>query len=185
MQRLKSLNRERIKSILNKVELFEGLSESEIELLYLENNNFFKTDFGEVFVREGEIEPFFYVLLAGKVVIYKNDDPKHILSKLSPGNFVGESSYFNHRARNANVRANGECILMKVDAVSIRTMPLDVKDKIKDQIILELARRVGNMNDSQLDLVNEARQTQKHIQDLENQLKRIHEEYPHIRTRFK
>mgnify|MGYP000020274241 CR=1 FL=1 len=184
MHRLKSSNRERILGILNKVSLFKTLTEAEIEHLYMQNNDFYRTDYGEVFVREGAVESFFYILLAGEVEIYKNDEPSHIICQLSPGNFLGENSYFNRRPRNANVRAKGECVLMKIDADTVRLMPLEVRDKIKDKIILELVQRVGNMNESQLGLVDEVRQAQQQIEKLEKQMKRILDEYPYIRMRF-
>ena len=184
MQKLKSSNRERIVSILSKVNLFEDLSQAELEQLYSLNNDFYHTSYREVFVREGTIESFFYILLAGHVEIYKNDQPDHIICQLSPGNFVGENSYFNHHTRNANVRAKEECILMKVSVNSLRLTPLEVKDKIKDKLIFELIKRVGSMNNSQLSLVSEVRDAQRRIADLEHQMQQILQEYPHIRMRF-
>lgn len=184
MQKLKSSKREQIITILGKVNLFENLTTTELEYLYSLNNDFYHTQANEVFVREGAEEPFFYVLLAGNVVIYKNNRPEHEICELSPGNFVGENSYFNQRARNANVRAKGDCILMRINANTIKSLPLEVKDKIKDKIIFELVQRVSRMNKSHLDLVGEVRKTKQKNYDLDSQIQQILQEYPHIRMRY-
>lgn len=184
MQKLKSSKRELIINTLGKVNLFESLTIRELEHLYSLNNDFYHIEANEVFVREGSEESFFYVLLAGNVVIYKNNNPEHEICELSPGNFVGENSYFNRRARNANVRARGECILMRINANTIKSLPLEVKDKIKDKIIFELVQRVSRMNKSHLDLVGEVREAKQKVYDLDSQVQQILQEYPHIRMRF-
>lgn len=184
MQRLKSSNKDKILKILSKVSLFSGLDPEDIEHLYNLNGDFYRVDTGEVFIREGAVETFFYVLLTGEVEVYKSEAPNHIICEISPGNFIGENSYFKRLARNANVRAKGNCVLMKVDAETVKILPFDVRDKIKDQIMLELVRRVGSMNNSQVALVDEVKQAQKRIAELESQMRRLSEEYPHIRMRL-
>lgn len=184
MRKLKSSNRELIIAILRKVELFESLSIEDIEELYTHNTAFYYINCHEVFVQEGEVEPFFYILLAGGADIFKNDEPNHVICQLSPGSIIGGDAYFERYTRYENVRANSESFLIKICVNKIRLLPNELKEKIKDKIILDLASRVIDMNDTQLDLVGTVRNAQRRLKTIENKMQKILKEYPHIRMRF-
>ena len=71
---------------------------------------------GELIVRQGEKGDCMYVIQAGRVEIFREEDGQHIpLRQASPGQFFGEMALVERAPRSASVRAIGEARILTVD----------------------------------------------------------------------
>lgn len=98
--------------------LFKGLDE--IQLIKIQEIcTQINLNIGETFVREGEIEQRFFVILEGNVEILKrNGDRFYPLAKLSKGETVGEMVLFENAPRSASAKAIEPCTLLCFDLES-------------------------------------------------------------------
>jgi CRP-like cAMP-binding protein len=108
---------ERVKMLIRSVRLFRSLSKKDLDRIdtWTEVVSF---DAGEIILREAEIGDFMYVVLDGSVEVFVVDDDGQIvvLAELFKGNYFGEQALLPDGTgkRNANVRSNGPCTLVRV-----------------------------------------------------------------------
>lgn len=108
---------ERVRMLIRGVRLFRALSKKDLDNIetWTAVVNY---DAGEIIVREAEEGDFMYVVLDGSVEVFVVDDDGQIvvLSELFKGNYFGEQALLPEGSgkRNANVRANGPVVLVKV-----------------------------------------------------------------------
>lgn len=108
---------ERVRMLIRSVRLFRSLSKKDLDNIetWTEVVNY---DAGEIVVRETEVGDFMYIVLDGSVEVFVVDDDGQIvvLSELFKGNYFGEQALLPDSSgkRNANVRANGPAVLVKV-----------------------------------------------------------------------
>ena len=108
---------ERVRMLIRSVRLFRSLSKKDLDNIedWTEVVNY---DAGEIIVREAEEGDFMYVVLDGSVEVFVIDDDGQIvvLCELFKGNYFGEQALLpdGPGKRNANVRANGPTVLVKV-----------------------------------------------------------------------
>ncbi len=109
---------ERVKMLIRSVRLFRSLSKNDLDNIdsWTEVASY---DAGEIVVREAEEGDFMYIVLDGSVEVFVVDDDGQIvvLSELFKGHYFGEQALLPDSAgkRNANVRANGPAVLVKVE----------------------------------------------------------------------
>lgn len=108
---------ERVRMLIRSVRLFRSLSKKDLDRIesWTEVVSY---DAGDIIVREAEEGDFMYIVLDGSVEVFVVDDDGQIvvLSELFKGNYFGEQALLPDGSgkRNANVRANGDCTLVKV-----------------------------------------------------------------------
>jgi len=108
---------ERVKMLIRSVRLFRSLSRKDLDRIdsWTEVVPF---DAGEIIVREAEEGDYMYVVLDGSVEVFVVDEDGQIvvLAELFKGNYFGEQALLPDGTgkRNANVRANGPCTLVRV-----------------------------------------------------------------------
>ena len=132
-------------SIVNRLELFDKFTlrqKREIAHFY---KNILIFEPNQRIISEGEIEPSFYILLAGKVHVTKGDENK-LLTELLPGEFFGEVSFLTKSPRNANVIAKEQSIVIKVSDRILKSLDIEIREMIKDKIIEKLIARLDHMN---------------------------------------
>ncbi len=102
--------------IISKIPLFRNLPETEIEILISDSKECrFQT--GEVLLREGIENDYFYILLEGEVEIIKSfgTPDERRLGMSSEGSIIGEMSKFSQDGTHtASVRAITDCELLEV-----------------------------------------------------------------------
>ncbi len=108
---------ERVRMLIRSVRLFRSLSKKDLD--NIESwTEVVKYDAGEIVVREAEEGDYMYIVLDGSVEVFVVDDDGQIvvLSELFKGNYFGEQALLPESSgkRNANVRANGPAVLVKV-----------------------------------------------------------------------
>lgn len=108
---------DRVRMLIRGVRLFRSLSKKDLDRIesWTEVVSY---DAGDIIVREAEEGDYMYVVLDGSVEVFVIDDDGQIvvLAELFKGNYFGEQALLPDGSgkRNANVRANGDCTLVKV-----------------------------------------------------------------------
>lgn len=141
----RTLSRDMALEILNRLDFFRKFTVPEKEKLVAFHQHFCIFDKGEVIMREGKVESTFFILIAGKVKVTR-EDGTILLATLKPEDFFGEISFLTQSARTATVTAEEESIAILVDENLLVTLSSDIREKIKDKIIEKLAERLDRMN---------------------------------------
>ena len=108
---------ERVKEL----EFFRGFPDSEIWEI-IRASVWLEVDVDEIIVTEGDVEDSFFIIIAGDVIVTKQDS---FVGKLREGDCFGEMGYLNRIKRTASVTANGRVSLMKVNSTLIEQVTSD------------------------------------------------------------
>jgi CRP/FNR family cyclic AMP-dependent transcriptional regulator len=88
-----------------KVDIFQGLSKSEINRL-IDSGMIRNTGAGKLLFRKGDIGHEMFIILKGTVnIIDEFETKKKIIAELGPGEIFGEMAMFEKRARSAHAQA--------------------------------------------------------------------------------
>ncbi|MBF0620354.1 MAG: cyclic nucleotide-binding domain-containing protein [Magnetococcales bacterium] len=144
-----------ILKLIDQIPFFWQLTEEERKILVAEEDTFFATyQPEEVLIREDdESDTSLLILMNGEVNITKNKFPDRVIATVGPGAILGEISFLTARPRTTNVSAKTVVIAFKLDGATMRQMDLGLQNKIKDQLIEVLVKRLDEMNDSMLKLI--------------------------------
>lgn len=132
--------------ILDKVHFFENFSQAEKEILTGFHSHFFLASAGERIISEGGQDDSFYVLLTGKVSVHKKTAVRPI-ANLNPGECFGEISFLTKRSRTTSINALVDCIVFEIDRPTLKHMDINIRERLKDNLIHILVRRLDHMND--------------------------------------
>lgn len=99
--------------ILRRTDLFASFPESTIQLL-AKNCKEIRLADEEILCKEGDSGQKMWVILSGKLMIYKL---KKTINFLDSGDFLGEMSLVDNKPRAASVRGIGEAVLLEIDDV--------------------------------------------------------------------
>ena len=69
---------------------------------------------GEIIIKEGDKDPWYYFLLSGKVKVLKQEEEISVID--SRGEILGEMSLFDGSARSTTVRSEGKTVCLAVDS---------------------------------------------------------------------
>lgn len=117
-----SVRREKIKDVVDyvrNVPFFENFSRDQVREI-LKAGNLIKVRRGKAMVTEGDIDDSFYIILSGRAAVQK--DKKNI-ALIGRGECFGEMSYLSGQARAATVRAETDCILLRISAMLLDRSP--------------------------------------------------------------
>jgi CRP-like cAMP-binding protein len=102
---------------------------------------------GTVLFREGDEGREMFVINAGSVTITKRvGEVEKILSRLGPGEFLGEMAILNNKPRSATAICDGECRLLVIDAKTFETM-IRSNAEIAVRLIKKLSDRLAEANE--------------------------------------
>ena len=131
--------------ILEKIEIFTGLSQKELESLsqsvvlraYPKNT---------VIINEGDLADSLYIIDSGRVKVYCSDKngKEFIMNTLGVGDYFGELALLDDDKRSASVRTlekSNFCIIYKDDFSRV----LDEQPNIAKTLIRNLTRRVRKL----------------------------------------
>ncbi|MCP4597599.1 Crp/Fnr family transcriptional regulator [Neptuniibacter sp.] len=141
----KTLTADQARDILEKVALFDDLEPEEKEILSLFNWCFVVYQPGDHLTNEDSLDKRFFVLMSGLANIYKGDPPQ-LITQLKAGEIIGEISFLTNEPRTASVIAAAKCSALVVDQALLEKLPISLREKLKDQIILKMAQRLNRMN---------------------------------------
>jgi CRP/FNR family transcriptional regulator, cyclic AMP receptor protein len=135
-----------ILQLLLRLDLFRGLSESELSML-LDMAELVEYAAEEYPIREGEQDHHLFVLLSGQARIYKRSySIQKIIQDLGPGECFGEMSLVECRSRSASVKTLVQSKLLKLDGDKVTFFP-DIAAKLYRNIAVMLSQRLRHANE--------------------------------------
>ena len=127
---------------LKQISLFNGLSLDQLEAVHQVTT---EVDYleGEVIMREGEHDDQLYLLLEGRVRVYKNYGTANptVLNELEAVTYIGEMAVLDGEPRSASIVASQHCRLLSLNGTSLRELVLQMPE-ISFEIFRVLATRV-------------------------------------------
>ena len=145
MKRL-DISSDKTLEILNKVHFFDHFNSTEKDILAGFHTHFYFLPKGEIIISEGACDSSFYVLLTGRVSVHKKGSPRP-LTALYPGDCFGEISFLTERPRTTSVKTQTDSIVFGVDRRTLTHMDVNIREKLKDNLIHVLVKRLDHMND--------------------------------------
>jgi serine/threonine-protein kinase len=138
-----------LSEFIDEMPFFESFSEQEKKTFAKMKRSVLAFYRDDAIISEGDESSTMYLLLKGTAVISRTqDDAKIRLSKLKPGELFGEMSFISKKIRKSDVIASEDVLVMKMDDAFFKKIDPDIRDKIKNHLILLLIKRLENMNDS-------------------------------------
>jgi len=138
-----------IYEMIKNMPIFKSFSDSEIKQFAEMDHSIIEYKQGEILTKEGESSTALYLIIKGSVLVTKTrDNTKIRIAKLGPGEIFGEMSFFSKKARNSDITANEEVIVIRMDNDFFQKISPDIKDKTKNYFIELLITRLDMMNDS-------------------------------------
>ena len=130
-------------AILNRVPLFQQLTTHEKTHIVENLSLFIHIPADDEFIKLGEVDDSFYVILSGQAVVIHSGEE---LTRLDAGHFVGETGFIGSNPRSASVMAETDIIALKFTRKTFQVLPSRVRETIKDHIIEGLVERVEELN---------------------------------------
>ncbi len=141
--RVEGAKKEKWVSLLRGVKFFRNLDIDDLKRL-LEAGKLRHYKFHDYVVKEGEVDFSFFVILKGKVKIFKFNrigKRKEIGIFLS-GECFGEMGLLLKEARSASALAAEECFIFKLNAEQIESMPESTQVKLYREFSEDLAKKL-------------------------------------------
>ncbi len=130
-------------SILSRLPLFHQLTPNEKQHIAESHSLFYHIPAEDEFIKVGEVDDSFFVLLSGTAVIVHSGEE---LTVIEAGDFVGETGFIGNNTRLASVVAQTDIIALRFDRKSFQHLPIRAREIIKDHIIEGLVQRVESLN---------------------------------------
>jgi CRP-like cAMP-binding protein len=105
----------------------------------------------ESIIKEGSHDTSFYILLTGSARAMKNGVSLPF-AEYRPGDSFGEISFLTGVPRTCDVVANEASIALEIDKQTLDDLKTEIREKIKDRIILNLIGRLRIMNNAFISL---------------------------------
>jgi CRP-like cAMP-binding protein len=142
---LKNISQLKLLAIVARINFFKSLSVGQRELL-LNSSTCYKCYKDKYVQKQDDLNRNFYIVLAGKIAIIKQNSAEHAIDKIvgyiGVGEFIGESSFINKQRKSASAKAVEDSIILCIDQDALRGLPAGLKDKCKDAIIAGMAARI-------------------------------------------
>ncbi|KAB8028106.1 cyclic nucleotide-binding domain-containing protein [Fluviispira multicolorata] len=139
------------------IPLLKDLSETQLEKLK-EISTELRLKPGEIFVKEGEVEQRFFIIIEGRVeIIKKNGSRYYPLAQLAKGEIVGEMVLFENAPRSASAKTIEPSIILCFDLEKVRNNPtfLDVYAKLTTFFGEKISRRLRYTNEVTVEVLKE------------------------------
>jgi len=149
LKRINKVSKLKLLEFLNRVPLFKGLTPREREEIAGLPRLVVLLEHGEVFIKKGEYDSSFYIILNGDAEVTIQN--RHI-ADISPGHFIGEVGFMCQEPRSATVTALTELIALRITKELFDKLPIKVREGIKNKIISGLVARIDCQNTKIVDL---------------------------------
>ena len=138
------IDAEKMINIMTRLDFFENFSKIDLHRMANSEIQLFLYEKAEHIIKKGEKDAHFFIVLSGSVSIVTDNN---IVNRINAGSFFGEMSFLTHEPRSANVIANEDSLVMKIDGTIMNHLDLAITNKIKDKIIHRLIENLKIMND--------------------------------------
>lgn len=152
MEQVKDIKTEQLIDFMNRLKFFNAFSEEEQKEIVTSHTPVYVFNKDEPLIKEGTEDTSFYVLLSGSARVIK-DGVSLPIAEFVPGDSFGEISFLTGVPRTSNVIANEVSIVIKVEKDTLANMRIEIREKIKDNIIQNLVIRLSNMNNAFISLL--------------------------------
>ncbi|MBF0423936.1 MAG: cyclic nucleotide-binding domain-containing protein [Magnetococcales bacterium] len=136
---------DKILSIMSFIPFFESFSVHEKKQIISFHKKLIMAPPQEFIVREKDASDSFFIILKGRVSIRKEGSPI-ALNFLGPGRCFGEVAFLNKIPRSAHVIALEPTILFSIDHDFYENIGLEIREKIKDQILRQISANIIQQN---------------------------------------
>lgn len=133
---------------LRGLEFFRGFSNKEL-VDFLTIAKWRGAKDGDVILNEGEVGMSFYIIISGKVDVFRKDN---LLMSLGRGDFFGEFAYLSGEepVRSARVVATSDCELLVVEPLDIEFSPVHLRLRVVEALLRGEVRR-ALLSDQRID----------------------------------
>ena len=139
---------------------FEAFDEKEKSSILEKEGLVEKYQEGETIIQQGAVESWLYVILMGKVGLYKSiddsvtegrisltDSEEIMVKELEIGSIFGEISMITGRPRNVTARATSkDASVMKITKEILESFAQPIQMKIQKQLLRKLSENLDDMN---------------------------------------
>ena len=155
-----------ITNFINTIQFFKAFKDAEKQKLINRSDCFLKFNQPEIIFKQGDPGDTLYLVLQGKVGLFrlgtikasdgrvslKNEVEKHV-TDLCPGSIFGEVSMLTESKRNSTARVISEqVVVMKISKKLIDSLNHPTQIKFHQQLLLSLATHLDDMNSQYIDL---------------------------------
>ncbi|MBF0423833.1 MAG: cyclic nucleotide-binding domain-containing protein [Magnetococcales bacterium] len=142
---------EKLLSIISFIPFFNPFTIYERHQLIANPDRLINAGAGEIIIKENDASNSFYIVLKGKVEVVKQGRT-HQLSVFGPGNCFGEIAFLTGTPRSADVIAMEQTILFAIDHNLYENIGIEIREKIKDQIIRQVSSNIIRQNRNLTDM---------------------------------
>ncbi len=141
MPQTDAVTQEKLVELLDKIPFFKEFSSYEKKRVAGNNTAFKSYRAGAKVVKEGDTDTSFFIILSGTVSVVKQGAT---IINLGLGEFFGEMAFLTNEPRNTSVVAIDDSVVaLQVDQDLMKRLSADIREKIKDQIIVKLIERLN------------------------------------------
>ena len=155
-----------ITKFINAVSFFKDFTDTEKEKLINRANCFEKYSKEDVIFRQGDIGNTLFLVLQGKVALFRlgtikvdegrvslKEEVEKKITILNPGSIFGEISMLTESRRNVTAQVDSaQVVVMKITKKLIDSLNHPTQIKFHRQLLLSLATHLDNMNSQFVDL---------------------------------
>lgn len=144
MKRTQSMPTSKLLALMTRIPFFEDMTVDERAVI-AEQAQIIVAEAGEVVIERGATDRCCYILLSGRAEVRVDRDGAKV-AVVSPGQMVGEIGFILNSERTSWVLAEHVSVFLRVDRMLYDKVPQAVREKIKDQVILKLAKTIELQN---------------------------------------
>ncbi|MBF0214104.1 MAG: cyclic nucleotide-binding domain-containing protein [Magnetococcales bacterium] len=130
--------------LLDKIKFFADFPQNAKNEIAALDTVFKKYAANSPIINEGDESNSFFILLQGKVSVYKKPNVNPI-NELKPGSVFGEIAFLSAKPRAASIVALDPCILLEFDRKILHQLSPDVRDHLKDKLITILVQHLNDI----------------------------------------
>lgn len=149
MKQTTQLTPAKLQLLMGRIPFFSRFSDSERQQ-FAAFVHLYVAEPDDVIIEKNTNERGFYLLLSGTADVSMERDSEAI-AEVTPGDFFGEIGFVLGAPRTSWVIAKQLCILMQINQDVLNRLNQGIREKVKDQIIIKLARTVGRQSDKDFD----------------------------------
>lgn len=147
METIENFTPEVIERLIVQVAFFNNFTETERKHVLKYMDAFLRFKPQENILEEGCVDDrAMYVLLSGQVSVEVGEKHAHV-NEVAVGDIFGEISFLTSLPRTATVTAEEASIVWRIDHELLEVSPIEVREKIKDNIVVKLAHSIADSND--------------------------------------
>jgi CRP/FNR family transcriptional regulator, cyclic AMP receptor protein len=132
--------------LINNIPFFESFNSSQRQEFSGLSNQVIEYSDKTAIVEEGQTDMAVFILLKGEAIVTRNDLPKVTINTITMGALFGEVSFLTQTPRSTNIFAKSKAKVLKLDPEMFKKLKPETRDKLKDEFINVLVKRMSEMN---------------------------------------